>query len=184
MMITHRLLYSWKDPPSSNRILAKSTSLTSATSTRSCSCTSTLNLYFFFFIIKAMPGALGPSSVINCNLYRSVAFCGVATLWQETYSCCLLLGGGPARHRLNQFVCLLFCCCCCYCCGFTSFYHFQLHLYLALYCCYLSSSISALLIFYFSIFNWFSRLLLCATWQPYLEFVMVSSTPTLKSLHA
>lgn len=62
---THRLLYSWNDPPSSSRIFANKTSLTKATSTRSCSWTSTLNLYFFFFIIKAIPGALGPSNVIN-----------------------------------------------------------------------------------------------------------------------
>lgn len=62
--LTHRLLVSWK-PPSSRRILANSTAFRNGTSIISSRFRSTSNLYFFFFIIKAMPGALGPSNVIN-----------------------------------------------------------------------------------------------------------------------
>lgn len=61
---TYRLLVSWK-PPSSRRIFANSTAFRNGTSIISSRFSSTSNLYFFFFIIKAMPGALGPSNVIN-----------------------------------------------------------------------------------------------------------------------
>lgn len=61
---THLLLVSWK-PPSSSRIFAKSTALRNGTSIISSRLRSTQNLYFFFFIINAIPGALGPSNVIN-----------------------------------------------------------------------------------------------------------------------
>uniref|UniRef100_A0A182J5V9 Uncharacterized protein n=1 Tax=Anopheles atroparvus TaxID=41427 RepID=A0A182J5V9_ANOAO len=62
---TYLLLCSWKDPPSSRRILANSTALRNGTSTSSSRRSSTENLYFFFFIINAIPGAPGPISVIH-----------------------------------------------------------------------------------------------------------------------
>lgn len=62
---THRLLYSWNDPPSNKRILANSTAFRNGTSTNSSKCNSTENLYFFFFIINAIPGAPGPINVIH-----------------------------------------------------------------------------------------------------------------------
>lgn len=62
--LAHLLLVSWK-PPSRRRILANSTAFRNGTSIISSRLRSTSNLYFFFFIINAMPGALGPSNVIN-----------------------------------------------------------------------------------------------------------------------
>lgn len=65
MFFTHRLLYSWNDPPSNKRILANSTALRNGTSTNSSKCNSTANLNFFFRIINAIPGAPGPINVIH-----------------------------------------------------------------------------------------------------------------------
>lgn len=63
-VLTYLLLVSW-NPPSRSRIFAKRTAFRNGTSIISSRLSSTQNLYFFFFIIKAMPGALGPSKVIN-----------------------------------------------------------------------------------------------------------------------
>lgn len=62
---TYWLLNARNDPPSTRRILAKSTAFRNGTSTSSSKCNSTANLYFFFFIMNAIPGAPGPISVIH-----------------------------------------------------------------------------------------------------------------------
>lgn len=68
-MFTYRLLYSWNEPPSSNRIFANRTAFKNGTSTNSSRFSSTENLYFFFFIMNAIPGAPGPINVIHTIVF-------------------------------------------------------------------------------------------------------------------
>lgn len=77
---TYRVLYSWKEPPSSRRILANKTAFKNGTSTSSSKFKSTENLYFFFFIMNAIPGALGPINVIHTDFIPE--YC-----WNITFCC-------------------------------------------------------------------------------------------------
>lgn len=97
MFCTYRLLYSWNEPPSSNRIFANKTAFKNGTSTNSSKFNSTENLYFFFFIMNAIPGAPGPIKVIQIK--------------KNILSLCRFRLGSVNRP-IKQSVDIFYCSCC------------------------------------------------------------------------